>query len=100
VTVLNAVSSAESGGKEQELMAALQKATPVVARATHYPMPSCADPKGYWGAWLMHVNAAASNTVSAWSVRKGMKGVPKLDGQLIVELRHAASNRITKRSDI
>jgi hypothetical protein len=39
----------------------------------------------------MHVTAAAGNTGSASSVQAAMKGVPKIEHQLAVELKQAAA---------
>jgi hypothetical protein len=68
------------------LTAVLKKAEPAVARAARYPMPACADPKGYWEPLLMHINAAAASTGSASSLRAAMKGVPMITRELVAEL--------------
>ena len=72
------------------LTAALHKAKPAVARAADHPVPACADPKGYWEALLMHVNAAVASKGSASSVRAALKDVPKIQHQLTTELKHTA----------
>jgi hypothetical protein len=72
------------------LTASLTKAKPVLARASRNPMPTCADPKGYWIVLLMHVNAAAASTGSS-SVTTAMRGVPAIARALLVELRHTAA---------
>lgn len=87
VAEVTAVSSADTAGDMQVLTAALKKAGPAVARAARYPMPACADPKGYWGALLMHLNAAAASTGSASDLRAAMKGVPKVTHQITAELK-------------
>jgi hypothetical protein len=87
---LNAVTSAASAGDAQVLTAALKQATPAVARATEHPIPACADPRGYWSALLMHVNAAASSKGSASSVRAAMQDVPKIHHNLMTEVRQTA----------
>ena len=86
IAALNAVSSAGTAGDIHVLTAALTKARPAVARAAHYPMPGCADPRGYWSVLLMHVNAASASTGSTSSVLAAMKDVPKIEQQLIAEL--------------
>jgi hypothetical protein len=50
-------------------------------------MPGCADPRGYWYALLMHVNAAAAEGSSASSTRAAMQGVPQVQHQLTAELK-------------
>jgi hypothetical protein len=90
ISALHSVSSAETAADGQVLTVALKRAKPVVARAAHHPVPACADPRGYWTVLLMHVTAAVSGTSSASSARAAMKGVPKIERQLITELRHAS----------
>ncbi len=87
IAVLSAVSSADTVGDTHVLTAALRKARPAVARAARHPVPACADPMGYWSVLLMHVNAAAASTSSVSSVRAAMKDVPKIERNLIAELR-------------
>jgi hypothetical protein len=67
----------------------LKKTRPALTRAARYPMPACADPKGYWAALLMHVNAAAASTASTATLTAAMKGVPTLARELNAELQHA-----------
>jgi hypothetical protein len=90
IAALSAVSSAATAGDAHVLTVALKNAKPAVARAAHHPMPTCADPKGYWSVLLMHVNAAASGKGSPRSVRAAMKGVPEIEHQLIAELKGTA----------
>ena len=87
VAALNAVSSAETVGDTQALMATLDKSKPAIATAARHPMPACADPRGYWDVLLMHVTAAAATTSSPSSVQAAMKGVPELEHQLTAELK-------------
>jgi hypothetical protein len=90
IAALDTVSSAVTAGDTQVLTAALQKARPAVTRAAHHPVPACADPRGYWEALLMHVNAAVASKGSASSVRAALKDVPKIEHQLTTELKHTA----------
>jgi len=90
IAALSAVSSAETAGDAQVLTAALDKAKPAVARAAHHPIPACADPRGYWDVLLMHVNAAVSSKGSAASARAAMQGVPKIEHNLIAEIKNTA----------
>jgi len=87
MAALNAVSSADTAGDTHALTAALRKARPAVARAARHPVPACADPRGYWSVLLMHVSAAAASTGSAASVRAAMRNVPKIERNLIAELK-------------
>ena len=90
IAALSAVSSASTAGDAQVLTAALHQAKPAVARAAQHPVPACADPRGYWEALLMHVNAAVASKGSASSVRAALKDVPKIQHQLTTELKHTA----------
>jgi hypothetical protein len=89
VTALNAVDSADATRNMQALWATLKKAKPAIKRAARYPIPSCADPKGYLGVLLMHVNAAVGAN-SASALRAEMKGVPEIDRELTAELERIA----------
>jgi hypothetical protein len=86
---LHAVSVAGAAGNFKVLTVALKKAGPTVARATRYPVPACADPRGYWSVLLMHMNAAVASKASASSVRAAMKGVPKIESELTAEIQTA-----------
>jgi hypothetical protein len=87
VATVDAVSSAATAGNPHVLKAALKRARPAVASAARHPMPGCADPRGYWYALLMHVNAAAAKGSSAPSVRAAIQGVPQIQHQLTAELK-------------
>jgi hypothetical protein len=59
-------------------------------------MPACADPKGFWTALLMHVNAAASTKSSGSgtaSITLALKGVPTIERELSGELKNTAGVR-------
>ncbi len=90
IAALQAVSVASAAGDSKVLTVALQKARPAVARAARYPVPACADPRGYWNVLLMHVNAAVASTSSARSVRAALKDVPKIENELSAELQAIA----------
>ena len=94
IAAVNAVDSASMVGDIQAqivaLKVALKKATPAVDTAASYPMPACADPKGYWNALLLHVNAAAGSAKSATgtaSITVALKAVPQLERELNAELK-------------
>lgn len=83
---LAAVGSTAATGTSAAAKDLLKTAKPEVARAGHYPVPGCADPKGYWTALLMHLNAAAAAARPA-EFDASMKGVPTITGELATELR-------------
>ncbi len=87
VAALQEVNAASTAGNAKVLTAALKKAEPDVARAARYPVPACADPRGYWSVLLMHVNAAVGSRGSASSARAALKGVPAIDRELTAELQ-------------
>ena len=87
IAAVHAVSVAGTAGDPQALTVALKKAGPVVAKATHYPIPACADPRGYWDVLLMHVNAAVDSRHSPSSARAAMKGVSKIEHELTAEVK-------------
>jgi hypothetical protein len=86
VATFHAVSVASTAGNPKVLTATLKKARPAVAQAARYPVPACADPRGYWSALLMHVNGAVGSTGSVSSARAALKGVPAIDKELTAEL--------------
>ena len=93
VGALDAVVSANAAGSTSTLETALKQAGPAVAKAGRYPIPVCADPKGYWVALLMHVNAAAGTKGTGSqvaSITGAMEGVAKLDRELRAELKNTA----------
>ncbi|HUK72000.1 MAG TPA: hypothetical protein VLW50_25070 [Streptosporangiaceae bacterium] len=90
VAALQTLDTAGATGDSAVPTTALKKAAPTIASAARYPIPACADPKGYWTALLMHVNAAAGSAASPSgraSVTLALKGVPKLEEELSAELK-------------
>ena len=87
ITTLHTASAASTTGDPQVLTATLKKVRPVVARASRYPVPACADPRGYWSALLMHMHAAVASKGSASSARAAMKGVAGIEHELTAELK-------------
>jgi hypothetical protein len=81
--------AAELPADIQALTAGLKRARPALTRVSRSRLPACADPKGYWTAVMMHVNAAAASTGSAATVTAAIKGVPTLVRELNAELKHA-----------
>lgn len=68
VTALNAVQSASDSEDVPVLLAALKTAGAAAASSARYPMPSCADPHGYWGAMLARIRADATPGIT-WPMR-------------------------------
>jgi hypothetical protein len=88
VATLTAVGSATT---TSALKTELKKTGPTLAKAARYPLPACADPKGYWLAVLMHVNAAAASTGSPTSLTAAMKDLPQLIRELTAELNQVSA---------
>lgn len=86
IAALDAVSSAETAGDVRVLTVTLNRAKPAISSAGRYPVPSCADPRGYWYPLLMHVTAAA-NTRSASTMHAALQGVPEIVHELTAELK-------------
>lgn len=84
-----ALSAAGAAGDAQQVTAALGGTRPVVARAARYPVPACADPKGYWDVLLMHLSAAATSKGSASGFRAAMNGASQITQELTTELKGA-----------
>jgi hypothetical protein len=90
VAALGAISSADKSAGIQVLSTAVKNAKPAIARAARYPIPACADPKGYLDVLLMHVNAAVSaNSVSA--LKADTEVVPEIYRDLTAELNRIAT---------
>ena len=91
VAAVTVVGSASASGNSAVLAAALKEAKPALSIAARYPMPMCADPKGYWMALLMHVNAAEASTSSATRLAAAVKGIPEIANGLLAELKHTGT---------
>lgn len=89
IAALNAVGAAETAGNAQALTATLKQAAPAVTKAARNPLPSCADPKGYWEVLLMHVNAGVASKAPS-SLPATMKGVPAITNELNAELKRTS----------
>jgi hypothetical protein len=87
IPALDAVSSAARAGDTQVLTAELKQNKSTLSRAARYPVPACADPRGFWDVLLMHMTEAAASTGSASSVRAAMRGVPEIESELTAELK-------------
>jgi hypothetical protein len=86
ITALDKVGVASTAGDPQVLAAELKKARPAVAKASRYPVPGCADPMDYWAVLMMHISAAEASGSSVASAKAAMKGVPKIERELMAEV--------------
>ena len=92
VAALNGVEAANAALKNSTTNAALKRAGAAATVLARYPIPNCADPKGYWRAVLVQIQAAAHNArgsgqgalVAAAVVLHNM---PALDLKLASELK-------------
>ncbi len=72
---------------------ALKTAGAEAAILSRYPMPACADPRGYWNAMLARIRAAGDNAGSADGLAglilalAPLKAVPDLQSKLGAELK-------------
>jgi hypothetical protein len=58
---LNGLQAASAASDIAATSAALKRAGTAARTVAHYPIPTCADPKGYWHAVLMRIEAAADH---------------------------------------
>ena len=92
VAALNGVEAANAALKNSTTNAALKRAGAAATALARYPIPNCADPKRYWRAVLVQIQAAAHNArgsgqgalVAAAVVLHNM---PALDLKLASELK-------------
>jgi hypothetical protein len=100
-TALNQVSAAASAEDIPLMSAALHRAgRQASALSTRYPMPRCADPRGYWPLALARITAAGDNAASASGLgalllaEAPLQTVPGIEKRLTVELnRTVGKNR-------
>jgi hypothetical protein len=72
--IVPALRKVEAAGKLEdipELNSALKHAGHIAQRLVAYPMPACADPKGYWTRTLGYLKAAGDNA----STSSGLAGL-------------------------
>jgi hypothetical protein len=92
VPAIEAVDSSAAASSITARAAALKTAGSAVRAAAKYPIPACADPRGYWVAVVMHVNAAEAspNGAGSTAVMTALKGVQGLTRELEAELKRTA----------
>ena len=90
---LNRLQAASSASDIPATSAALKRAGMAARTLEHYPIPACADPKGYWHAVLLRIEAAADHTgVSNGQAALALAGealrrLPVLERKLATELK-------------
>ena len=90
---LNGLAAASAASDVATASAALKRAGTAARALEHYPIPSCADPKGYWHAVLQQIEGAASSAGTsqgqgALTIAQGvMKQMPQLERKLATELQ-------------
>jgi hypothetical protein len=90
---LNGLAAATAASNIATTSAALKRAGTAAKTLEHHPIPSCADPQGYWRAVLLRIEAAAdsagtSNGQGTLTIAQGvMKQMPALERKLATELQ-------------
>jgi hypothetical protein len=90
---LNGLASASAASDIATAGAALKRAGTAARTLGHYPIPACADPKGYWRAVLVRIEAAAASAGTSTgqgtlTIAQGvMKQMPALERKLAAELQ-------------
>ena len=90
---LNGLAAASAASEVATASAALKRAGTAARALEHYPIPSCADPQGYWHAVLQQIEGAASSAgtsqgQAALTIAQGvMKQMPELERKLATELQ-------------
>ena len=92
VAALNGVEAANAALKNSTTNAALKRAGAAATVLARYPIPNCADPKGYWRAVLVQIQAAAHNASTSGqgalvAAAVVLHNMPALDLKLASELK-------------
>ena len=92
VAALNGVEAANAALKNSTTNAALKRAGAAATVLARYPIPNCADPKGYWRAVLVQIQAAAHNASTSGqgalvAAAVMLHNMPALDIKLANELK-------------
>ncbi|HUL26366.1 MAG TPA: hypothetical protein VLW44_11430 [Streptosporangiaceae bacterium] len=90
VAELNGIQAASAALNNSTTAAALKRAGTAAQALARYPIPKCADPKGYWRAVLVKIQAAANADPSGQGALIAaavvLHDMPGLDRQLATEL--------------
>ena len=90
---LNGLAAASAASDITTASAALKRAGTAARGLERYPIPSCADPKGYWHAVLRQIEGAADSAGTAQgqgalAIAQGViKQMPELERKLASELQ-------------
>jgi hypothetical protein len=90
---LNGLAAASAASDVATASTALRHAGTAAMVLEHYPIPSCADPKGYWHAVLQQIEGAAGSAGTSQgqgtlTIAQGvMKQMPELERKLATELQ-------------
>jgi hypothetical protein len=92
VAALNTLQAATSASDIPTTAAALKRAGTAARTLARYPIPVCADPKGYWHAVIVRIRAAAdgaaaSNGQTLTIAETALKQMPTLERKLATELQ-------------
>jgi len=90
VAALNGIQAASAALNNSTTAAALKQDGTAAQALAHYPIPKCADPKGYWRAVLVKIQAAAAADPSGQGALIAaavvLHDMPALDRKLATEL--------------
>jgi hypothetical protein len=98
VAQVRAIKAAANAEDVVRMDAALKRAGRAAGVASAYPMPKCADPHGYWEAFLTRIRSAADNASTgtgfgALLLAIGpLKEVPALLNKLSAELKRTVQS--------
>jgi hypothetical protein len=92
VAALNGVEAANAALDNSTTNNALKHAGAAAGALAHYPIPKCADPKGYWRAVLVQIQTAAHNASTSGqgalvAAAVVLHNMPALDLKLADELK-------------
>lgn len=97
--LVNTLKAIQSTGANEDIpadLASIKKLVPAATALQAYPMPACADPKGYWPKILTELKAAGDNAGTASGLggllvaEEPLKKVPPLETKLNAELAKTA----------
>ena len=91
---LNGLAAASEASDIPTIGVTLKRAGTAARALEHYPIPGCADPKGYWHAVLQQIEAGAADSAGTSDGQKTltiaqgvMKQMPVLERKLATELQ-------------
>jgi len=93
VAALNTLEAATPASDVPTTAAALKRAGRAARTMQHYPIPVCADPKGYWQAVLARIRVAADGAGASGGqqtlalAETALRQLPALERKLAIELQ-------------